>query len=78
MRKERRMTKENRDPLDVGHDIARILREWRPSMNCEDVSAALMIALERYSIDTEGASETKLRACVLALQKKIDKRIMSF
>ena len=41
--------------MDVGHEIAAILKAWRPDMDhSEDVGSAIGHALERYSIDVEG------------------------
>ena len=60
--------------------VARALRDYRPSISGgadDDVAAVLIRALERHSIDLEGASEGWLRSCLFALRDKIDARIMS-
>ena len=63
--------------IDVGHEMATLLAQWRPEMNAEDVSDAIMHAMERYSITLEGPGETGLRSCLFSLKDKIDERIRS-
>ena len=63
--------------IDVGHEMADLLLAWRPEMNCQDVTSAIMHALERYSIEIEGPGETGLRTCLFELNNNIENRIMS-
>ena len=61
--------------MDVGHEIAAILKAWRPDMDHpEDVGSTIGHALERYSIDVEGPGEAKLRACIFAIKSVLEKR----
>ena len=55
--------------------MAKLLLAWRSDMNSEDVTAALMSALEHTSVETEGPSEVRLLACLVRLKKKIDERM---
>lgn len=68
---------QNRDSSEVGRDIASILLEWRPRMSTVGVASAIMSALERYSIETEGSGETGLLGCMTELQERFEKRRMS-
>ena len=63
--------------IDVGHEMAQVLLEWRPEMNGEVIASAIMHALERYSINIEGPGESGLSTCLFALKEKIDNRIRS-
>ena len=63
--------------IDVGHEMANLLVEWRPDMNREDVASAIIHALLRYSITIEGSGESGLRSCLFALRDKIDEEIKS-
>lgn len=44
--------------IDIGHEMAELLVQWRPEMNGEDVARAVMHALERYSMSLEGSGES--------------------
>lgn len=68
---------EIKEQMEMGHKIAAMLLDWRPKMNPEDVSGAIMSALERYSIDTEGSSESGLSACMSKLEREFKRRRMS-
>ena len=48
---------EDERAMDVGQEIANLLLILEPKMEPEDIVGALMHALERYSIELEGASE---------------------
>ena len=65
--------------IDVGRKMADLLKEWRPKIRGSDadVASAVMHALERYSIELEGPSESGLRVCLFSLSEKIDERIKS-
>lgn len=63
--------------IDVGHHIAGTLLEWRPDFEGDDISTAIMHALERYSITLEGPGESGLMGCLFELQKKIEARLRS-
>ena len=71
------MSDKNKEAIDVGYEMARLLLEWRPEMSGEDVASAIMHALERYSIELEGSGESGLRGCLYSLRESIDKRMMS-
>jgi len=68
---------QQREAIDVGHEIAAILQKWRPDMNQKDVAIAVMHALERLSINIEGPGESNLSGILLELKDQCDKRIMS-
>ena len=68
----------DKEAIDVGQDIAKILLDWRPGMNYDDVTEAIMHALESASIQVEGGSEAKMKACVFELRRKLEERTMSF
>jgi hypothetical protein len=63
--------------IDVGHEMAALLREWRPKIKGEDVAEAIIHALERYSIDIEGPRELGLMSCLTKLQIKMEERLRS-
>ena len=63
--------------LDVGHVMANQLVAWRPAMSAEDVARALMHAMERYSIQTEGPAESGLREIIGHLQDQMEERLRS-
>lgn len=67
-----------KEPIDVGHEIAKMLLAWRPNLSAGEVAAAIMHALERYSIKTEGSGETGLRTCLYEMQVRINDRYRSF
>ena len=64
----------SKEAIDVGYEIAALLLAWRPETNSEDVSTAIMHALERYSIEIEGSGEAGLRGCLQSLNAKIEER----
>ena len=66
---------QQKDDLQVGHEIADLLHQWRPEINGEDVAGAIMIALERYSITVEGGSEHGMRSCLFKLKDMVETRI---
>ena len=68
---------QDKRPIDVGHEITALLQDWRPEMDADAVTDAIMHALERYSINLEGGSETGMRSCLFRLRDKIDQRIRS-
>ena len=55
--------------------MGNLLLAWRPDLNSEDVTAALMSALEHASTERDGSSEGKLLGCLGELKKKIDERM---
>ena len=61
--------------IDVGDEIAGILLEWRPDIVGEDVASAIMYALEHYSIEVEGSSESGMGSCLFKLQAMVENRI---
>lgn len=63
--------------LQVGHVMANQLVTWRPTMSPEDVAGALMHAMERYSIQTEGPGESGLRGIISHLQDQMEGRLRS-
>lgn len=73
-RKEGIVSDKNKEAIDVGYEMARLLLEWRPEMSGEDVASAIMHALERYSIELEGPGETGLRVCLFKLREMIEER----
>ena len=62
------------EPTEVGHTIGSLFKEWKPAMNPEEVARAIMHALERYSIDLEGSSESGLSGCLSSLESHIAQR----
>lgn len=68
---------QDKQAIDVGHEMAKLLVEWRPDISGEDVASAIMHTLEHYSITLEGASESGMRSCLFRLRDKIDQRIKS-
>ena len=66
-----------REAIDVGHEMADLLLEWRPKMSPDDVVDAIMHALERYSIELEGPGESGLLRCLRLLEENIEERIRS-
>lgn len=60
--------------FDVGTEMAAMLLAWRPEMDADAVSAAVMHALERYSIEIEGPGEVGLRGCLYRLSERINAR----
>ena len=65
---------EEREAIDVGHEMADLLLAWRPEMNPTDVVDAIMHALERYSTRIEGPGELGLASCIRKLKKALDDR----
>ena len=63
--------------VDVGHEMAGLLIEWRPQMAPQDIATAIMSALERYSIKLEGSEENGLSSCMQELEDAMNKRRMS-
>ena len=63
--KEKQKWKRKR-PIDVGHEIAKILLEWRPERNADDVAGAIIHALFSYTKTIDGPTiESGLRdACL--------------
>lgn len=57
--------------------MAELLLQWRPKFDGDDVSSAIMHALERYSIALEGSGEMGLLTCLRSLEQKIEGRIRS-
>ena len=73
------MSEENK-PMEVGHAMTDLLLIWKNdtgNLSNEDVASAIMLALERYSIERKGSGEAILRGCLLRLREKIDHRIMA-
>ena len=68
------MAKEKK-AIDVGEEIADLLAEWRPQINGEDVASAIIYALEHYSVELEGGSESGMSGCLFRLRAKVDQRI---
>ena len=69
--------REEKKAIDVGHEMAHLLLEWRPEMSPRDVATAIMHSLEKYSIELEGPGETGLRSCLYELRGQGDKRLRS-
>ena len=65
---------QEREAIDVGHEMAVALLAWRPTMHAEDVTAAIMHALERYSTQIEGSGEVGLASCFYALERAMEER----
>ena len=63
--------------IDIGHEMAELLVQWRPEMNGEDVARAVMHALERYSMSLEGSGESGIRSCLFNLKDMVESRIRS-
>ena len=63
------------DALTIGHVMANQLLAWRPTMSTEDVASALMHAMERYSIQLEGPSESGMRGIIHHLQDYMERRL---
>ena len=61
--------------IEIGHLMANHLLAWRPAMASEDVALALMHAMERYSIKTQGPDESGLRGIINHLQEALPKRL---
>ena len=70
------MTQEKK-PIDVGRDIAAILSDWRPEMNAADVADAIYYALENYSKNTDGSSESGMAYCMRLVKDIFDERLRS-
>ena len=68
---------EDERAMDVGQEIANLLLILEPKMEPEDIVGALMHALERYSIELEGASESELSQCIHELRERLDNRLRS-
>ena len=68
---------QQKKPIDIGHEMADLLIEWRPDINGEDVACAIMHALEHYSVTLEGASESGMGSCLYRLRDMVDQRIRS-
>ncbi len=68
-----------KEPIDVGHDVGDLLIAWRPNIkrSGKDVSAAIMHALEHYSIEREGSEESGLSAIIHYLSKDLEARYRS-
>ena len=66
---------QDREPIDVGQEIAELLLEWRPSVNAEDVAVAFMYALERYSLQSEGGMQVGLSSCLYVLKQVADQEL---
>ena len=66
------------DAMNMGYKIADELTLWRPDMDTGDVVSAIMHGLERYSTQTEGASEANLKAVVYKLHSELEARMRSF
>lgn len=68
------------EAIDAGHKMADVLLEWRPDIreSYEDAASAIMHTMERYSIESEGASEGGMQALFSALERKMKERWMSF
>ena len=69
---------QEKEAIHVGHEIAKLLLDWRPEMGHEDVATAIMHALERYSIDNQNPDESELRTIFVYLERKIEERQRSF
>ena len=69
--------REGRRPIDVGEEIAEVLYGWRPTMDTEDVSAAVVHAVSLYSMKRGCSSEVELRDCLFRLTDHIDEYIRS-
>ena len=63
---------------EIGAVLGNQLATWRPEANAEDVTQAIMVALERYSIQTEGSGEGGLRTIIFRLREGLDARLKSF
>ena len=68
---------DDRQPINVGRELADILKARRPDMPIQETVAAIEHALERYSIEAEGSGETKLRGVIYELIKKLEARARS-
>ena len=68
---------QDKKAIDIGHEMAELLAQWRPEINGEDIASAVMHALERYSITLEGGSESGIRSCLFSLKDKVESRIRS-
>ena len=66
---------QQKQPIDVGEEIAQLLMQWRPQIDGEDVASAIMYALEHYSVELDGASESGLESCLFKLNEKVEQRI---
>ena len=68
-------------PLEIGDDIFSIISGWKQNIRDDDVPeeivAAVMHALERYSIQSEGAGETGLLQTLMKLRDETNARIRS-
>ena len=70
---------QDKKPMDVGHQIADILTDWRPNEGSqEDIADAIMHALERYNINVAPTMESELRTIFVFLEHKMDERQRSF
>ena len=68
-----------KEPIDVGHEIANILKGWRPCEgSAKDIATAVLHALERYNIDTAPTLESELRTIFAYLRQMMDERSRSF
>ena len=72
------MSGQDKEAIDVGYEIAKLLLDWRPEMGHEDVATAIMQPLERYSIDNQNSNESELRTIFGYLERMIEERERSF
>lgn len=72
------MLSANRPPIEVGTDIASILIAWDKSKPTPvQIASAFMHALEQYSMEVEGGSESILRGILYSLEHKAGERFRS-
>ena len=66
-----------KEAIDVGREFTSSLSVWRPEMSPKDVIAAIMHALEWYSVKVEGPGEIGLGRCLYELREEADLRLKS-
>ena len=69
---------QDKQPFDVGREIAVILAEWRPQEgSAKDIADAIEYALSGYNIKVAPDLETELRSIFVYLRKMMDERLRS-
>ena len=59
------------DIEEKGREIADILFKWRPTMDVEEIGAALVVAIECYSEEHAGNTRYNRRVCFEALSRRV-------